>query len=238
MSDAIRPLAWDSEFFGLPIAQVEAHRVDEATLEAVEEACRAQGIRCAYLLLESDDLRGAALAQAAGFVLRDVRMTLDRPLRRDEPPYDGAEHGIAPARPDQREALEALAREAFTQSRFMTDPGFPPGRAGELYAAFVRRGLDTGPRRVVLTDPAAEGFIIYDADPAGPFLELMAVHANARGRGLATALFATATSALAQAGLDHVTTATQGANVVTQRVHQRYGFRTRAVDLWFHRWFP
>jgi len=237
MSDAIRLLEWDSEFFGFPIAQVEAQRVDQATLDAVEQACRAQEIRCAYLLLESDDLRGAALAQAAGFVLRDVRITLERMLSRDDPVYDGAEHGIAPARPDQRAALEALARESFSQGRFATDPNFPPGAAGELYAAFVRRGFESAPRRVVLTDPAAQSFLVYDGGGEDPNLEVMAVHADARGRGLANALFSTATSAVAQAGHERVWTVTQGANVVTQRVHQRYGFRTRAVDLWLHRWF-
>jgi ribosomal protein S18 acetylase RimI-like enzyme len=242
MSDAIRLLEWDSAFFGFAIAEVAASRVDEATLAAVEQACREQQIRCLYLLLDTDDARGIELAQGSGFVLRDVRITLGRPLRRDEPEGDGAEQGIAPARPDQQPVLEALAREAFTHTRFVTDPGFPADRARELYVAFLRRGFETGPQRVVLTDPAAEGFIIYHADAGADAevatLELIAVHDNARGRGLGNALFRTATTALGHAGFAHVTAVTQAANVVTQRLHQRNGLRTHAVDLWFHRWFP
>lgn len=237
----IARLGWDSDFFGFPIARVDATQLDKQAIDAAVEACGAQGIRCAYLLLAADDARGGAIAQAAGFVLRDVRLTFARPL--DHGPAAGlaaAAHGsIAPARAAQRPALEALARDAFAHTRFLSDPGFPPDRARELYAAFVRRGLDDAPRRVTLADSATEGFVVcrLDADAGVGEIELIAVAPAARGRGLGRALVDAALAMFADAGLPRASVATQAANVASQRLYQRSGFRTSEAGLWFHRWF-
>ncbi len=238
MSDPIVELDWDSAFFGFPIAQMAARRVDEAALAAALAACRASGIRCAYLLLEGDDAHGSALAQAAGFVLRDVRTTLERRVQAADTARPAAAR-IAPAGPQQHAALEAVARAAFAQTRFTADPGFPPERCRDLYAAFLRRGLDGAPERVVLADPAARGFIVCRLDAAAGTgtIELIAVAAEARGRGLGGALVDAALGAFAAAGLRRATVVTQAANVASQRTYQRAGFRTCEVGLWLHRWF-
>lgn len=238
MSAAILPLDWDSAFFGFPIARLTARRLDEDALAAAVAACRAGGIRCAYLLLEGDDAHGSELAQAAGFVLRDVRMTLERRVE----PADAARPpaaGVALAGPQQHAALETVARAAFEQTRFTADPGFPPDRCRDLYAAFLRRGLGGAPERVVLADPAAHGFVAcrLDAAARSGAIELIAVAAEGRGRGLGGALVDAALGAFAAAGLRRATVVTQAANVASQRMYQGAGFRTREVGLWLHRWF-
>jgi dTDP-4-amino-4,6-dideoxy-D-galactose acyltransferase len=239
MSDPILPLAWDSAFFGFPIAQLTARRLDEDGLAAAVAACRASGIRCAYLLLEGDDAHGSELAQAAGFVLRDVRLTFERPLSGEPTAAAGAAAAIAPARPHQRTALETLAREAFAHTRFLDDPGFPPPRSRELYAAFVRRGLDDAPRRHTLTDADGGGFVVcrIDREAGVGAIELIAVDAARRGRGLGAALVTAALADFADAGLSGATVATQAANVASQCLYQRAGFRTCGAHLWLHRWF-
>ncbi|HEV7771877.1 MAG TPA: GNAT family N-acetyltransferase [Conexibacter sp.] len=238
MSEPIVALDWDSAFFGFPIAQVTARRLDEDMLDAAVEACRARGIRCAYLLLDGDDAHGSELAQAAGFVVRDVRTTLERCVdAADEARLAAA--GVAPASPQQHAALEAVARDAFEQTRFTVDPGFPPDRCRDLYEAFLRRGLQGVPERVVLADPAARGFVVCRLDGAERTgtIELIAVAAEGRGRGLGGALVDAALGVFAAAGLRRATVVTQAANVASQRLYQRAGFRTREVGLWLHRWF-
>jgi GNAT superfamily N-acetyltransferase len=239
MSAPLERLDWDSAFFGVPIARVTARRVDEAALADALSACRAQRIRCAYLLLDADDARGSELAQAAGFVLRDVRVTLERPLEGGEGASARGDGPIAPARAGQRAALEAVARDAFAHTRFLDDDGFPDERCRELYAAFVRRGLDGAPERLTLADPGARGFIVcrFDRDAGVGEIELIAVAADGRGQGLGGALVAAALAAFADAGLRRARVATQAANVASQRIYQRAGFRTHEVALWLHRWF-
>ncbi|HZV74337.1 MAG TPA: GNAT family N-acetyltransferase [Conexibacter sp.] len=240
MSPPITRLDWDSAFFGIAIARVNARRLDGPMLAAALRACRAERIRCAYLLLDADDAQGAELAQAAGFVLRDVRVTLERPLEATDAATPERSHmGIDRARPEQHATLEAVARDAFEHTRFLDDGGFPHERCRDLYASFLRRGLDGGPQRMTLATPDAGGFIVChaDLDDGVGTIELIAVIAGSRGHGLGGALVDAAVAAFADAGLRRASVATQAANVASQRVYQRSGFRTRSVGLWFHRWF-
>jgi dTDP-4-amino-4,6-dideoxy-D-galactose acyltransferase len=239
MSEPILPLPWDSAFFGFPIAQVTAPCLDEDALDAAALACRARGIRCVYLLLDGDDARGSALAQAAGFVLSDVRLTFERTLDGEVAAPAGGAGPIAPALPHQRTALETVARSAFAHTRFLADPGFPAAQSRELYVAFLQRGLDDTTKRLTLTDPDAGGFVVcrLDRDAGVGAIELIAVEAARRGSGLGAALLTAALAGFVAADLRVATVATQAANVASQRLYQRAGFRTGEAHVWLHRWF-
>jgi ribosomal protein S18 acetylase RimI-like enzyme len=239
MGGPIERLAWDSDLFGFAVARVACARADEVSLDAALRACRAQGIRCAYLLLDAADAAGSGRAQARGFVVRDLRLELERsvgPAAPDPPPGGVA---IGPARGGQRAALERIARGAFAQSRFFADPGFPRERCRELYAAFLRRGLDGAPERLTLAGEDASGFVACHLDRARGVgtIELIAVAEDARGGGVGRALVDAALATFADAGLARAEVVTQGANVASQRLYQRAGFRTGAARLWLHRWF-
>ncbi len=236
---AIAPLAWDSALFGLPIARVTATRLDAETLETALRECRASGVRCAYLLLDADDARGSALAQSAGFVLRDVKLTFERPLEAADASAHLAAPAIAPARSEQRTALEAVARHAFAHTRFAADDGFSRTRCQDLYAAFLQRGLDAAPERVTLADASARGFVVCRLDSAAGCgaIELIGVAEDARRSGVGRALVTAAIALFARARLARAVVVTQAANIASQRLYQRAGFRTCDAGLWFHRWF-
>jgi len=184
-------------------------------------------------------VHGCALAQAGGFVLRDVRVVLERAVEPAERPAGAAPWTIAPARADQAAALEALAREAFPLTRFHADPAFSRMQCGDLYAAFVRRGMSGAPERLTLTDPSATCLNVCHLQPdiGVGTIELIAVAPERRGQGLGAALAEAALAAFADAGLRRATVATQAANVASQRLYQRVGYRTCEVGLWLHRWF-
>jgi ribosomal protein S18 acetylase RimI-like enzyme len=239
MSEPILPLPWDSAFFGVPIAQMTSSRLDEGALDAAVAACRARHVRCAYLLLDADDADGSALAQAAGFVLRDVRLTFERTLDAELPAAPDDAAPVARARPHQRTALETVARSAFAHTRFLTDPGFSSAQSRELYVAFLQRGLDDPLERLTLTDQEARGFVVcrLDRETGTGVIELIAVDGAQRGHGRGAALVNAALAVFANAGLGVAAVATQAANVASQRLYQRAGFRTSGAHLWLHRWF-
>jgi dTDP-4-amino-4,6-dideoxy-D-galactose acyltransferase len=235
---AVEPLAWDSAFFGFPIARIDAARPDRDALAGAVAACARAGVRCAYLLLDAADCGGAAAAQALGFVLRDVRVELDRAVGPEDAAGAAAGNSpvaIAEARARELPALEALARERFTASRFFADPGFPRERCRELYAAFVRRGLDGDPQRWILASAQERGCIVGHVDPARDLGTIELVVATRPGEG--TALVRAAVARFAAAGLTRAVVVTQASNVAAQRSYQRAGFRTCASGLWLHRWF-
>ncbi|MGN6188808.1 MAG: GNAT family N-acetyltransferase [Conexibacter sp.] len=231
----VEPLAWDSDFFGLPIARIHAEAPDRQTLERALDGCRERGVRCAYLLLDAVDARGAEAAQALGFVLRDVRVELERPLAAaDATLADGSEVIVATG-PERLPALEALVRERFASSRFFADPGFARERCRELYVAFLRRGVDGGPERSLLAPADDAGCIVCHADARERVgtIELVA----SRRPGAGAALVRAAVARFAQGGMTSALVVTQAGNVAAQRTYQRVGFRTARSGLWFHRWF-
>jgi hypothetical protein len=231
---AVEPLAWDSAFFGVPIARIAAERPTRRELEDAVATCRERGVRCAYLLLDADDARGAEAAQALGFALRDVRIELARPVAASDAAAADAACAIAPVTAARAPALEALVRERFTSSRFFADPRFPRERCRELYVAFLRRGLDGAPERWTLAATHG-GCIVCHVDPrrARGTIELVV----ARRSGEGTALVRAALARFAGAGATSALVVTQAGNLAAQRCYQRAGFRTSRSGLWFHRWF-
>jgi dTDP-4-amino-4,6-dideoxy-D-galactose acyltransferase len=233
---AVEPLAWDSAFFGFPVAQISADAPDREQLAVAVEACERTGVRCAYLLLDAADARGSEAAQALGFVVRDVRVELDRPVEAADATLAGGDGpAIAEARAEQLPALEALVRERLTTSRFFADPGFPRERCRELYAAFLRRGIEDAPKRWTLATPDASGCVVCLSERergVGTF-ELAAT----RRRGEGAALVRAGLARLAGEGITSARIVTQAHNIASQRTFQRAGFRTCRSGLWLHRWF-
>ena len=122
-------LEWDSEHFGAPIGRIEDVGSDAAALASCLADADAAGMRCLYALVEADEPATLLTAQAAGFRVVDVRVSLERAL-----PDGSAGSGdtrVVSAGDADVAALEALARSRFEQTRFFADPHFDRERAGE-----------------------------------------------------------------------------------------------------------
>lgn len=224
----VRRLDWDSAFFGHEIGSVEG--CDPAAAAAAGDAAE---LDCLYYLAPAEDDHALWVAQQSGFRVVDIRVT----LARDADPAAAAPPGVRTATPQDVPALEWIARERFTATRFYADPNFSRERCGALYVAWLSRGMQTEPRRTLVSGDA-EGFIIceLDHDAAIGKIELVGVAAEAAGRGVGTALVAGAAAEFARAGLERAEVVTQGRNVAAQRLYAAQGYRPVGVALWLHRW--
>jgi dTDP-4-amino-4,6-dideoxy-D-galactose acyltransferase len=229
----VEKLEWDSAFFGLPIGRVRdnvvADEIELATREASEHE-----LRCIYLLASADDGMLIGSAQAQGFIVRDIRVELERPVAGHPMAMDGLRCGLTEDLP----RLAPIARERFRSTRFFADKRFPPDRSAELYVEWLHRGLTGEPDRQTLVTKDATGFIVCHLDPSARVgrIELIGVAAGASGRGLGSALVAGAGAIFYNASLHHATVVTQGNNIAAQRLYQRHGYRTSQTHLWLHRW--
>jgi dTDP-4-amino-4,6-dideoxy-D-galactose acyltransferase len=223
-------LEWDSDFFGFAVGRVDAG----SELSAAVAAADADGARCLYCLCPADRWDSLEAAFALGFRLYDVRLELGREL----PAEEAAESAVREARPEEHAALEAIARERLRGTRFWNDRRFDRARVADLYAAWVRRGLETPPERRTLVAGDAEGFVTcrFDEDGGLGTIELIAVAAEAEGRGLGRRLLAGADAAFEAAGLTRAAVVTQAGNAAAQRLYQGAGYRSTRADLWLHRW--
>ncbi|NDJ62460.1 MAG: GNAT family N-acetyltransferase [Chloroflexi bacterium] len=230
-------LAWDSAFFDRRIARVRPGHLDRATLSALDAYCRAGRIDCLYFLAAPDDDTTVRLAEANGFHLVDVRVTLDCRLS-DTPIIDQAAPDIRPAQPSDLPAITALARVNHRDTRFYADPQFPDARCDDLYAAWIAR--DFREHTVLVADHASlerpVGYISVAACADRGQIGLLGIDAVVEGRGIGGALIRAALRWCRDQRLATVAVVTQGRNIRAQRAYQKTGFRTAEIGLWYHRW--
>jgi ribosomal protein S18 acetylase RimI-like enzyme len=228
-------LEWDSNFFGFRIAQYREHLLSEDSWRSAELWCREQNIDCLYLLADSSDPQTASVAQAHSFRFVDTRVLLEAQTSpHTEPPA-----GVRPAQPEDIETLRRIARSSHYGSRFFFDSRFPRSRAEDLYAAWIQRSLDGWAHAVLVTesDGGVVGYITCHLSDTQGSIGLLAVDQSHRGRGRGRQMLAAAMHLFQHSGMRTVLVVTQARNIASQRLYQQAGFRTRSVQVWFHRWF-
>jgi len=239
MTELGQLLLWDSAFFGRRIGRITPGRLDAATLAAALRWADDEHIETLYMLADADDAATVELLESASFGLKDLRVTLARsPTPLPPAPSLPAGARIDHAQPEDLPALAALARVSHTDTRFFYDRRFPPEAAAELYALWLqRRGAGPTLTLALRYDDEPAGYITGTvADDTGQ-ISLIALSAALRGQGLGQALVHAALVWFAEQGASRCTVVTQGRNIPAQRLYQRAGFRTSAVQLWYHRWF-
>lgn len=234
-------LEWDSTFFARRIARVTAHRLTEAEAEAAVAWCAAEHVDCLYVLADSDDATTVRALERRGFAFVDVRLTLTRIATGPAPPVAG----IRPARADDTGVLQEIARNNHSDSRFYYDGHFPRERCDALYATWLARSVEGYADAVLVAEHegAVVGYITCLLGPSGAATKrsgsigLLGIAKSAAGLGLGGALIDAALAWFEAHGITEVEVVTQGRNVRAQRAYQRHGFVSKAMQLWFHRWF-
>lgn len=236
-------LAWDSDFFGIPIARVAGSRLTPALWREAEAWLREHGIACLYFLADAGHRPTIRLAEEMGFSLVDVRVDMLRRLSKPSPAANDRPDetiSIRTAEDDDLAALEAIAARVHEDSRFFFDEGFPETRCRELYTLWIRKSCQGFADQVLtaLVEGRPKGYISLHREPeAAGRIGLLGVASSHRARGVGRALVKEALSWCAREGMTQVSVATQARNLASQRLYQRCGFQIREVGLWYHKWF-
>ena len=225
MPITVLPRSWDSTFFGVRVAEVQAH--GGALHQALEEAAWSE-VECLYLFVDAADLMTIETAVRRGGRLVDLRVELAGQLK--------IEPGNRPpptrrAALSDRETLLPQARKLATESRFWRDPRIPKQKVQEMYGIWLDRCLDEG----IVTVPEARGngFVGARRDRDNASIDLVYVDVASRGQGLGRALIRDAVAAL---GASEVSVVTQSGNVAAQRLYQSLGLRSRRAIAVLHLW--
>ncbi len=236
-------LAWDSEFFGIPIARLNHRRLSPVHWPQVADWCRRHGIACLYFLADAGDRPTIRLAEAEGFRLVDVRVEMQCLLSETDPGQDaGPGHRLHIRSTEARDitALEEIAALAHQDSRFFFDEGFPPSLCRRLYALWIRKSCQGSAEQVftALVEEKPVGYISLRRVPRETGrIDLVGVDPSHRGRGIGRALLAAALDWFDSKGVSKVKVGTQSRNLASQRLYQRCGFRVCEVGIWYHKWF-
>jgi GNAT superfamily N-acetyltransferase len=234
-------LTWDSDFFGIEIGRVSANHLSPAILEATDCWCVSNAIDCLYFLADANDAPTIRNAEAFGFELVDIRMTLNR---RIQPEEDMAvvPQGLTIRRsvPTDLDPLRAIARSSYRDSRFYFDRRFPVEKSDRLYEIWLEKSCadESGAVLVAEWQGTPSGYVTCDrVDATTGQIGLLGVGSAAQGVGLGRVLVCSAVDWFRQQGFNRAQVVTQGRNVRAQAVYQRSGFLSQSMQLWYHRWF-
>jgi dTDP-4-amino-4,6-dideoxy-D-galactose acyltransferase len=246
MSPVVEPavcqfLEWDSRFFERKIGRLTSPRLSPAMVPAVLAWCQANQIACLYFLADADDTETAQLAAEHGFLLTDVRVTLEHGRLTDMAPaaLAGGE-AIRPFVAGDLPALRDLAGRSHMDSRFFFDQHFPPALSRQLFETWIEKSCLNKREKVFVAElenkPAGYITCQFVNEQTGQ-IGLLGVDAAAQGRGVGSGLIKTALGWFAAQGATRAIVVTQGRNIRAQRLYQRCGFVTASLQLWYHRWF-
>jgi ribosomal protein S18 acetylase RimI-like enzyme len=240
-SDApVNFLDWDSDFFSLRIGRIYEQKMTQQLLSSVDAWCCNNRIDCLYFLADSSDTASVTLAENAGFHLTDLRITLNIDLSPGSSPWLPEYPFVRLSKPEDIPFLRLMASVNHRDSRFYHDGGFSHTRCDELYATWIEKSCNGYAESVLVADKGdgAVGYISCHLREGGyGQIGLVGVSGHCQGEGIGKCLLQESLRWFATNGVKTVEVVTQGRNVGAQRLYQKNGFSTRAIQLWYHKWF-
>lgn len=235
-------LEWDTSFFGFKIAQVAKRKVTLHEADLMISWATRDSIRCIYLLTEVDDGDTIRVAEDSGFHLMGVRMTLENNRILLDQKLPASMDGNITIRASEAEdipILREIAKVSHHHTHFYQDQNFQREMCDSLYETWVENNCKGSADTVLV--------ILIDHNPIGYVschlsgnergrIGLTAIAPGFRGRTLGVRLLTESLSWFMSRGVRQVSVVAHGRNYVAQRLYQKLGFRTTAMELWYHKW--
>jgi len=165
-SVVVKPLPWDSAFFGLSMARASIiHREDvsrdslRAIVAATLQECRNRNIAHLSVRIDVADADAIQALEDAGFRMMDALATYIYPLKRPAPEPGKDLAVLRLFQPQDREQVLEITREAYRgfRGRYHLDPHLPRERSDELYVEWAKKSCDGEWADVVLVAENGKG---------------------------------------------------------------------------------
>jgi ribosomal protein S18 acetylase RimI-like enzyme len=245
----LQPLEWDTEFFGARMGViVPAHGTHAAApgeASASEGAfravlARARAERYAHLIFRSSvsDAPSIWAAERAGMRLVDVGIdSTFRPGSEPLAPRLLVEPAVRvrPARSDDVAALQELAGDVFTLSRFAVDPFFSEEQVRAFHRTWVANLYAGMARAIFVCEVAGQlaGFVTCAGHGDAGRIPLIATDGRFRRRGVGRGLLHRALRWFEADGATAVHVKTQANNYPALALYHQAGFRVAKTELTF-----
>ncbi len=236
-------LKWDSEFFGIRVGRVNISSLTTSLIEEIINWQMAEEIDCIYFLAEVGDISTIRNVQRFNFDFTGVRVVLNREFEDSDiiKVIYKPDAVIRPSTSADFERLKPITVDSYKDSRFYMDGRFPKAKCEMLYEIWLRKSIEENYADIVWVvelDGIAAGFVTCKVDKINMIGEigLMGINKEFRGKGLGEWLINTSLNWFKQQGCKSVEVVTQGSNIAAQRLYQSCGFKTKSIQLWFHRW--
>jgi ribosomal protein S18 acetylase RimI-like enzyme len=231
-------LAWDTEFFGMPVVRIEDAALSLDQLAAQLDALKQRGKGLVYWFSSDLDAPTEAEIAALGGTLADRRTTLARPL--DSTPTGSVGTNVEVFRATKpTPAMRALAIEAGSYSRLRVDDRIGTERFESLYSRWMEVSLtgELADTCLVVRDGEREiGVITVVHGGDCGRIGLMGVAPDKRQQGIACNLVHAALDDMIDHGCKSAEVVTQGRNYASIQLYESCGFAVRSVERVYHFW--
>ncbi len=217
---------------GRPAWKISA--ADAAEPSTVVAAAVGAGVGLASTRLAEDDTDGRRLLEESGFRAIGTLITYRLDL------CDGfSNEGVRVAGPIDVAPCARIAEVAHRTDRFHADPLIPGEIADAIKVAWVQNAFAGRADQVLVCDEGGgvAGFNVCIWRPPIGVIDLVAVAARARGKGVARRLIAAMAKDASGMGLEAIEAGTQENNSAARALYQRLGFLPARRQIDFH-WTP
>lgn len=234
----IEPIPWDSRFFGLRIGRGRPRTQEPKEWMDLLTLARQDGYQLLYLN-SGRPLPLAIDAAWADLLPMGPQILLGRPLRRES---DDEQTSAPPERWTHHECseeLRLLARVSGMCSRFRLDPNLAPESCERLYDTWMEASVAGRLADGVYVHRhgnAMAGVITARWEQDVCRIGLLAVAAEARGRGVGRNLIRAVEQEALQQGCSRIEVLTQGRNTGACRFYSRCGLRLVEQHFAYHCW--
>ncbi|MCL4809445.1 MAG: GNAT family N-acetyltransferase [Thermoanaerobaculia bacterium] len=237
----MRRLAWDSAFFGFEVFSIADGDLTEAELRSALLESRARGASLVYWFADAGRAVSPTLLDEFGGALRDEKKVYGRSSLRGPGTALKARAEVSVRRgSDPDGPLTALALAAGEYSRFRVDPRIPSGAFQRLYETWIRRSCagEIADAVIEAREPGIGlcGMVTVSVDGDEGSIGLIAVAAEARGRGIGAILLRGAEEFMAGKGATRARVVTQGANRPACRLYESACYDVVSQTDVYHFW--
>lgn len=236
-------IPWDSDTFGFPVAACEISAADLDDAEANEfvrllhEWLTRRGVAVCSSTVGPADTSWRSALDRAGF--RFVDMTLEPSLAGLQTAHlPKCRFPVRAARPEDGDAIRAIAATSFVHGRYHADPLFPRELANLRYRNWVSRALSSpGPEDSILVleqGGRVRGFFHVVVSDSSADLRLVAVSEEVKSTIIGFELYVATLHEMRRRGIQRVTSVISATNTAVLNVHAKLGFRFDNCRLIYH----
>jgi dTDP-4-amino-4,6-dideoxy-D-galactose acyltransferase len=233
----IRPLEWDSNFFGINTGKLETANLSSEEVMAQLKTITTSGFQLVYIFTPHADEVLKKKIYRLGGKLFDEKVSYSMKVSGLAPLSSEFIHSSKGSEMDND--LESLAIESGKYSRFRTDPKIPRKKFEELYGLWMKNSLNGTFAREVFTyeeNGKKLGMVSIDIRKGEGWIGIIAVNENFRGRSIGKLLIHSAGQFCKKNNVEILNVQTQKENKDSCSFYEKIGFHIRSIEDVYHLW--
>lgn len=231
-------LDWDSQFFGIKVANIPTSDLGPPELATVIEALKIDEYKMAYWAAEQE--LSCTDAHNLGGILVDLKTTYRVDLQSIELVAGDVSTSVATYSGRQENSvLESLAIQAGEYSRFAVDPNFSEEKVSALYRVWMNnaiQGIGTKEILVIREKGEIAGMITLGEKEGSGHIGLLAVDQHFRGARLGGKLVRAAQVWFKNHDYHYCQVVTQGKNLAACALYEKCNFAMSSRRYFYHFW--